>query len=328
MSTKRFVLELLEQGRGQNISGERIAKQLNLTRNAIWKAVKELEKDGYKIEATTNKGYRLSDDNDILSVQGMLPFLWKKEISHNITLYPSLESTNTTAKELAIQGADHGTIIIADSQSAGRGRYNRSFYSPSRQGIYISFVLRPTKHDFINNPTLITSYAAVSVCQAIETTTGKKPKIKWVNDIFLDGKKICGILTEAITNFETGNMQWIVLGIGINFTIPDSGFPKEIKKTAGAVFSKSKPTITRNRLTAELINRILDFEGSWDRDNIFGQYKERLFILGERVTVTESNGAFFDAVAVDIDNTGRLVVKKDSGELIALSAGEVSLNLG
>ena len=327
MSTKKYVLELLENQGGQSISGEHLAKQLGVTRNAVWKAVKELKKDGYKIEAVTNKGYRLSDDNDILSVQGMLPFLSNKEIAQNITLYPSLESTNTTAKELAIAGAGHGTIIIADSQSAGRGRYNRSFYSPDGQGIYISFVLRPSKHNLANNPTLITSYAAVSVCQAIEATTGKKPKIKWVNDIFLDGKKICGILTEAITDFETGNMQWIVLGIGINYITPASGFPKEIEHIAGAVFSNNKPTITRNCLAAELINRILDFEEAWNRDNIFGQYKERLFILGERITVTESSGAFFDAIAIDIDNTGRLIVKKNNGELTSLSAGEVSLKL-
>ena len=327
MSTKKYVLELLENQRGQSISGERIAKQLGVTRNAVWKAVKELKKDGYKIEAITNKGYRLSDDNDILSIQGMLPFLSNKDISKNISLFPSLESSNTTAKELAIAGAGHGTIIIADSQSAGRGRYHRSFYSPSGHGIYISFILRPSKYNLANNPTLITSYAAVSVCQAIEATTEKKPKIKWVNDIFLEEKKICGILTEAITDFETGNMQWIVLGIGINYTTPASGFPKEIKHIAGAVFSNNKPTITRNRLAAELINRILDFEVAWDRDNILAQYKERLFILGERVAVTESNGASFDAVAIDIDNTGRLIVKKDGGEILSLSAGEVSLKL-
>ena len=325
MSTKKYVLELLENRGGQSISGEHIAKQLGVTRNAVWKAVKELEKDGYKIEAITNKGYRLSDDNDILSVQGLLPFLSNKEISQNISLYPSLKSTNTTAKELAIAGANHGTVIIADYQSGGRGRYNRSFYSPSDNGIYISFILRPSKHNLANNPTLITSFAAVSVCQAIEATTGKAPVIKWVNDIFLDNKKICGILTEAITDFESGNMQWIVLGIGINFTTPDEGFPKEIENTAGSVFSREQPTITRNRLTAELINRILDSKEDWGSEKIHRQYKERLFILGEKITVTESNGAFFDAVAMDIDNIGRLIVKKDNDEILSLAAGEVSL---
>jgi len=278
-------------------------------------------------EGITNNEGHPSESNDILSVQEMLPFLKVKEVLKNITIYPSLESTNNTAKELATKGADHGTIIMADSQWGGRGRYNRSFYSPAGQGIYISFILRPSKHDLINNPAFITSYAAVSVCQAIEATTGKDPKIKWVNDIFLDGKKICGILAEANTNLETGSMPWLVLGIGINFTTPDFGFPIEIKETAGALFSKDKPTTTRNHLTATLINGILDFEDTWDRDNIFGQYKERLFILGQRITITQPNGAFFDAVAMDMDNTGRLIVKKDNGELIALSAGEVSLKI-
>ena len=176
MSTKKHVLELLESNRGRNISGEHIAKQLNVTRNTVWKAVKELEKEGYRIKATPNRGYCLFDDNDILSVQGMLPFLSDEKILNKITIYTSLESTNKTAKELAISGVEHGTIIMADCQTGGKGRYNRNFFSPPGHGIYMSFILRLSRHNCLS--TLVTSYAAVSVCEAIETTTGKTPKIK------------------------------------------------------------------------------------------------------------------------------------------------------
>ena len=324
-STKEWVLQLLESQKGQSISGEYIANQLQVSRSAVWKAVKELEKDGYKIQAITNRGYRLSDENDILSIQGMLPFLADDEAHHKISIYHSIESTNKTAKELAISGAEHGTIIIADHQSAGRGRFNRSFYSPTGKGIYISFIFRPSRNNLVANPTLITAFAAVKVCEAIEATTGKSPQIKWVNDIFLDGKKICGILTEAVTDFETNNLQWVVLGIGINFTIPEEGFPKEIEETAGAIFSDEKPTITRNRLISELINGILSFEDERIKESIFLKYKERLFILGKGITVTESNGLSFEATAVDIDSTGRLIVEKENGERLSLSTGEVKL---
>ncbi len=326
MSTKKYVLELLENKRGQNISGAYIAEQLNVTRNAVWKAVKELEKDGYTIKAVTNKGYCLSDDNDILSVQGMLPFLSDKEISDKINVHASLESTNKTAKELAISGAEHGTIIVADCQTVGKGRYNRNFISPPGHGIYMSFILRPTQQHWIGVPTLVTSYAAVSVCEAIETTTGKMPQIKWVNDIFITGKKICGILTEAVTDFESGNMQWIVVGIGINFTTPDTGFPENIKHIAGSVFSGDIPTITRNQLAAEIINRILNIEKNCDNKTMLGEYKKRLMMIGKKVVVTGLNEPF-EAMAVDIDEIGRLIVKKDNGDILSLFSGEISIGV-
>ena len=240
-----------------------------------------------------NKGYCLCSDSDILSVESILPFLHKKETAGKIHIYGSLESTNKTAKEMAICGAEHGTIIIADYQVAGKGRFNRSFFSPPGHGIYLSLILRPVQLHLLSYSTLITSYAAVSVCEAIETTTEKTPKIKWINDIYLNGKKICGILTEAVTNFETGSMQWIVVGIGINFTVPTGGFPHDIKYKADAVFSDSIPNITRNRLIAEIINRMLVFEESQsDSKLILSKYRKRLMMLGEKVIINGQNVDF------------------------------------
>ena len=274
--------------------------------------------------AKSEKGYCLvGEERDILSVQGILPFLTNSDISDKIKIFASLESTNITAKGLAISGVEHGTTIIAESQTAGRGRYDRKYFSPPGHGIYMSVILRPAQRHWIETPTLVTSYAAISVCEAIETATGKKPRIKWVNDIFLDGKKICGILTEAVSDFESGNIQWIVVGIGINFARPDAGFPDDIKHIAGAIFPDGAPTTTRNRLAAEVINQITAFERRYNLKEMLEEYKKRLNMLGQKVTITGSNGSY-EAFAIDIDDTGRLIVKKDNGEVFALSAGEVS----
>jgi len=328
MTTKEHVLSLLENKRGQNISGAHIASQLNMSRNAVWKAVKELKKDGYKIKAVTNKGYCLCEDNDILSAQGILPFLSHKlqeQVADKIYVHASLESTNKTAKEMAISGAEHGTIVIADHQTAGKGRYGRTFHSPPSHGIYMSIILHPSQL-CIDTPGLVTHFAAVSVCEAIEAISEKKPKIKWVNDIFLDDKKICGILTEAVTDFESGNMQWIVVGIGVNFSTPAEDFPEELRQIAGAIFDSRELPTTRNCLIAEIVGRMLEHKSQYKEEGILDKYKERLVMLGKNVLVTGA-GQPYKAVAMGIDNMGCLTVKKDTGEVLALSTGEINVIL-
>ena len=264
---------------------------------------------------------------DSLSVRDMLPYLSNKELSERIIIYDSLESTNKTAKEMAIYGAEHGTVIITDSQSAGRGRYSRSFFSPPGCGIYMSFIIDTARLSRLVDPTLVTALAAVSVCKAIEKITDKTPQIKWVNDIILDNKKICGILAEAVTNSKSGNIEWIVIGIGINFVEPELGYPIEIKQSAGALFTEVRPEITRNRMIAEVINQIMLSDDQYDIDTLLIEYKKRLITLGKKVLVTEANESY-EAIAIDIDDFARLIVKKDDGNLHSLSAGEVSLNRG
>jgi BirA family biotin operon repressor/biotin-[acetyl-CoA-carboxylase] ligase len=323
MSSKKYVLALLENNRNQSISGEYIAEQLNVSRNAVWKAIRDLRNDGYRIRAATNKGYCLCEDNDILSVEGMLPHLSKGYVPENIFVYDRLESTNKTAKEMALSGAEHGTVVIADCQTAGKGRYGRTFHSPPNHGLYMSMILRPAQYCF-STPTMITAFAAVSVCEAIEAISRKTPKIKWVNDIFLDGKKICGILTEAVTDFESGNIQWIVVGIGINYSTPIMDFPEDLRHIAGAVFEIGTPPATRNHLASEIVNRIVIPKNRHDEKVMLEKYKQRMFMLGKTVLVT-SAAESYEAVAVDVDTAGRLVVKKADGELLSLSAGEINI---
>jgi BirA family biotin operon repressor/biotin-[acetyl-CoA-carboxylase] ligase len=315
VSTKKNLLALLEENRGKNISGEFIAGQLNVSRTAIWKAVKELEKDGYKIKAATKTGYCLSNENDILSVQGMRKFLNDKNAK--ILIYPSLDSTMTMAKQLAIADAEHGTVVIANHQTAGKGRYGRSFFSPPGQGVYMSFILHPAKI-WLQTPTLITAFAGVAVCEAVEAVSGKISGIKWVNDVFLNGKKICGILTEAITDYESGEISWLVSGIGVNFTTPETHI-------IGSVFANEKPPTTRNHLAAEIINRMSSLnDPTGDEKILLEKYKSSLMMLGKKIIV--SGAQSYEATALDIDDAGRLIVKKSpNGEIISLSSGEVSV---
>lgn len=324
MSTKNRILELLVQKRGESISGEYLADILGISRNAVWKAVKELQKDGYHIIAVTNKGYCLSDEDDIVSVPGIKPFLSEKSqpFANKIQIYKSLESTNTTAKEMAVAGAEHGTVIISDCQTMGRGRYSRNFFSPSG-GLYMSIILRPEGLRF-ENPTTVTAFAAVAVCEAIESISPKVPKMKWVNDIFIDGKKVCGILTEAVTDFESGGLDWVVLGIGINVSIRTEDFPDDLQSIATSIFPDEKSSGVRNQLAAEIINRILGFETLPSEAEIFEKYKKRLMMLGKKITVIQ-NQMEYKATAIDVDSVGHLIVKRENGEIITLSSGEIRI---
>lgn len=324
MSTKNRVLELLEQQRGESISGERLAGILSISRNAVWKAVKELQKDGYHILAVTNKGYCLSDENDIVSIPGIKSFLSEKSqpYADKIQIFKSLESTNKTAKEMAVAGAEHGTVIISDCQTMGRGRNSRHFFSPSG-GLYMSIVLRPEILHF-ENPTAVTAFAAVAVCEAIESISEKVPKIKWVNDIFIDGKKVCGILTEAVTDFESGGLDWVVLGIGINVSVRTEDFPGDLQSIAASIYPGEKMPGVRNKLSAEIINRILGFETLPRETEIFEKYKKRLMMLGKEITVIQ-NQMEFKATAMDVDSAGHLIVKRENGEIITLFSGEIRI---
>ncbi|MCL1845992.1 MAG: biotin--[acetyl-CoA-carboxylase] ligase [Defluviitaleaceae bacterium] len=325
MNTKSHLLALLEKNRGQNISGEFIAREIGVSRAAVWKAVKELEKDGYKIAAATKKGYRLEEDNDILSAQGITAHLNFKA-PPEISIHAEAESTNILAKQAAVSGAEHFTIILAERQTAGKGRRGKSFFSPPGCGIYMSFVLRPPMI-WLDVPTLITVFAAVAVCEAIETVCGKHAKIKWVNDIFLGGKKICGISNEAGTDFQSGEVSWIVTGIGVNFRAPEGGFPEEIRQIAGAVYDNpdETPPVTRNCLAAEIIKNMSRISGSKSFD-FLEKYRSLQMLLGEKITIHgTATPEITTATALDIDACGQLVVQTESGEIISLSSGEVSV---
>ncbi len=324
MTTKEKLLALLEDSKGTFFSGEEIARTLQVSRAAVWKAVSALREDGYTIDAATNKGYRLSPDSDILSPQGIRRFLKPEYRDLDLTVLPTAPSTNALVREKANQGCPEGCIIIACEQTAGRGRYGRQFFSPVDSGVYLSLLLRPTAYS-PQQATCLTAAAAAAMCQAIEEVTGQQPGIKWVNDIFLHGKKVCGILTEAAVGLETGTLNYMVLGAGVNLYPPAEGFPEEIQPIAGSVLERSCPE-AKNRLVGEFLNRFWDFYTHPECRTYLEDYRSRSLAIGQNVTVL-SAGRAVSAYAYGIDDDFRLLVRYDSGKTEALSYGEIRIQL-
>ena len=324
MTTKEKLLALLEDSKGTFFSGEEIARTLQVSRAAVWKAVNALREDGYTIDAATNKGYRLSPDSDILSPQGIRRFLKPEYRDLDLTVLPTAPSTNALVREKANQGRPEGCVIIACEQTAGRGRYGRQFFSPVDSGVYLSLLLRPTAYS-PQQATCLTAAAAAAMCQAIEAVTGQQPGIKWVNDIFLHGKKVCGILTEAAVGLETGALDYMVLGAGVNLYPPVKGFPEEIQPIAGSVLERSCPE-AKNRLVGEFLNRFWDFYTHPECRTYLEDYRSRSLAIGQNVTVL-SAGRAVSAYAYGIDDDFRLLVRYDSGKTEALSYGEIRIQL-
>ena len=324
MTTKEKLLALLEDSKGTFFSGEEIARALQVSRAAVWKAVNALREDGYTIDAATNKGYRLSPDSDILSPQGIRRFLKPEYRDLDLTVLPTAPSTNALVREKANQGRPEGCIIIACEQTDGRGRYGRQFFSPVDSGVYLSLLLRPTAYS-PQQATCLTAAAAAAMCQAIEAVTGQQPGIKWVNDIFLHGKKVCGILTEAAVGLETGTLNYMVLGAGVNLYPPAEGFPEEIQSIAGSVLERSCPE-AKNRLVGEFLNRFWDFYSHPECRTYLEDYRARSLAIGRNVTVL-SAGKAVSAYAYGIDDDFRLLVRYDSGKTEALSYGEIRIQL-
>ncbi|ELC8442200.1 biotin--[acetyl-CoA-carboxylase] ligase [Clostridium perfringens] len=323
MSVKESVLKILEENRETSISGEELAKYLSVSRAAVWKAINALRGEGYNITAVTNRGYQLTKDNDLLSAEGIKIFLNPKYNENYIRVYKTIDSTNQEAKKILMDDdIPHGTVLLSEEQTAGRGRFQRKFFSPSNKGIYMSVILRPNIE--LSKAIHITTSAAVSVCRAIENLTNKRPKIKWVNDIFLNEKKICGILTEATGNFESGRVENVVVGIGINFKTKEADFPDDIKDVAGSIFEGEEPNITRNQLVAEILNELLYMCDNLEDKSIMQEYKVLSFVLGKKVSFLKNN-RLNKAKAVDISDEGALVVQYENGDLDYLNSGEISV---
>lgn len=325
MTLKEQVLNELEVNRGKNISGTALAEKLYVSRGAIWKAVKSLRNDGYDINAVTNKGYVLSENSNILSKAGIMPFLNDKtQKIVTLDIRKTVTSTNTVLKEIAINGGKQGHVLISEQQTSGKGRLGRSFYSPNNTGIYMSVLLRPKLT--IEDSLLITTSTAVAVSRAIEKLCNKKAKIKWVNDIFVDGRKVCGILTESSLDTESGRLEYAVVGIGVNISTPKDGFPDEIKNTAGGFLDNVKGNV-RYRLIAEILNELAEQIENLSSKYYLNEYKKRSFLIGRQITVIKPSEKR-TAKAIDIDDKARLVVEYEDNTIEHLTSGEVSIRFG
>ena len=323
MTVQDHLRTLLESNKSVFLSGEEIARRLGVSRNAVWKAIKALQADGYPIQAVPNRGYCLAASSDVLSESGIRQYLSGEARELFLHVYDSVDSTNVVLKSLANAGAPEGTVVIAAEQTGGRGRKGRSFYSPQGTGVYVSLLLKPKIAP--DDATLITTTAAVAVCGAVEALSGESASIKWVNDVFLRGKKVCGILTEGAFDMESGQFDYAILGTGINIYEPSCGFPPEIREIAGSVLASPAPD-AKNRAIAEYLNRFLPLYRSLGSAENNAEYKKRSFVLGKMVNVLSGNGAT-PARALDIDERCRLVVEYADGHREALSSGEISVRV-
>lgn len=257
---------------------------------------------------------------DVLSADAIRKHLRDPCTADGIHIFQTIGSTNDEGKIRARRNAPDRTVILAEQQTRGKGRMGRGFFSPAVSGIYMSVLLRPERK--LDSPGLYTAAAAVAVARAIEQVTGIEVKIKWVNDIMLGGRKVCGILAETVRPAGGGEYDALVIGIGLNFTPPECGFPPELCGVAGALFDKKPGGLSRNELAAAIINHVTDIAGT--PQNFLTEYKNRSMLLGEKIRIS-GMGKTIEATAEDISENGHLIVRDARGERLTLCSGEISV---
>lgn len=340
MTIKEQVLLLLENQKETFFSGQEIAEKLSVTRAGVWKAVKALQKEGYAIEAVNNKGYALKKSPDVLSAAYMERKLEEAGVTLKIQVKKKVDSTNNVLKQYIADGEKGDMVLMAEEQSAGRGRRGRSFYSPEGTGIYMSFLLHPDATP--EEGTMLTTLAAVAAARAIEEVSKKEVQIKWVNDIWMQGRKVSGILTEGAASLEEGKLEYVIVGIGINIYEPEGGFPEEIKDVAGAVFtSHIQRENLRNQLAVQLAIHFMEYYRTFPARDYLAEYRKRCFVIGKRVRIVtpqgdsavqqkkpdvEKEGREY-AQVLDIDDACHLKVQYDDGTIEFLSSGEISIKM-
>ena len=325
--SRRTLLRLLRERPGEFLSGQEISRQIGLSRTAVWKSVDALRREGYVIEARTGLGYRLSSAPDTLTEEEIRALLAPVDtVGRTLVCLPSVDSTNTYAKKLALSGAADGTAVTADCQTAGRGRMERSFQSPAGKGVYLSVLLRPALPP--EQLLTVTALGAVAVCDAVEQVCAVRPGIKWTNDLVLGGKKLAGILTEMSLEGESGQLQYLVMGIGLNVGQQPEDFSPEVRAMAtslSAVLGRpvSRPALAAAELAA--LDRMYGDltagrTGSW-----LERYRRDCVTLGRQVQILERNGLRRRVTALDVDDRFGLVVRTGDGKTEVIRSGEVSV---
>lgn len=322
---KDEVIKYLETNIGKLISGGELSKNLNVSRTAIWKAINALKDEGYNIESKKNEGYILNINNNILSEKIIKKNTRAKMFGKEIEILKTVDSTNNYLKLKAQNKANEGLVAIAEQQTEGKGRKGKSFFSPVGTSIYISVLLKPKIK--ISNINLITIIAAISVVEAIYNTTKIQTSIKWVNDVMYNNKKLCGILTEASIEGESGDINYIVLGIGINVKKID--FPDNIKNIATSLGNITSIDYNRNELIGQLLTQLENNYNklfSNNQDQLISSYRNYLSMLGNEINVILSDSTY-KAKALDIDENAHLIIQLPSGEITKINCGEISIKL-
>lgn len=319
-STRQALLEQLLSNSEKDFSGQELADRLGVSRAAVNKAAAELKKQGWQITAASGRGYRLLPGSDALTEEAICAQFPEGCPFAKVVVFDTIDSTNEEVKRLAAQGAPHGTLVVAAQQTAGKGRRGRRFESPDGRGVYFSLLLRP--HIEAERAVAVTGSAAVAVRRAVQRLCGKELAIKWVNDLYLNSKKVCGILTEAAADFESGGIDYLVPGIGINISTTAAEFGPELSQIASSLYPEGHSPVSRAAIAAQAAAELLAMCPEFD---YLEEYRAACFVPGHWVTVQAAGQEPYTAKALDIDEQGRLVIQLNNGTRTALGYGEVSI---
>lgn len=318
---KEEVIKALYDKKGDYISGEELATVLGVSRTAIWKHINQIKQDGYNIESA-KKGYRIVEGHEKLLPMEIKSKLRQQKIGENIIHFDSLDSTNNYAKKIAYE-AKEGTIIISEEQLSGRGRLGRNWKSPKGAGIWMTIILKPLIPP--TEASRITQVAAAAVCNGIRRVTGLDALIKWPNDLVVKGKKVCGILTEMAG--ELNEVSYIIVGIGIN--VNTDFFPEELEEKATSLYIEKGEKIDRGQLVSIIIDEFAALYYAYVADKDFVQAlqvcRKHSAILGRYIYLVMGEDSKEKVLALDITDEGLLKVKKETGEVVEIASGEVSI---
>lgn len=319
MLKSEVIKSLLSQ---KNINGSQLAARLGVSRNAVWKVIQELKSEGFEISSKTNRGYSLDGHPDLISAELVNAYVRLRP--WNLLVFDSLDSTNNEAKRLADSGLKDGSVLLSDEQTGGKGRLGRSFVSKKGLGLYMSLFLRPSAS--ANDLSFVTALAAIAVKRALLKTAGVGTGIKWPNDIVLNGKKLCGILTELSVEGESGCVQYLVIGIGLNVGYDSEDFPKEIRNMCTSL-KMENAAVGRAPLAAAILD---EFSGIYqdgnfvfDLESCRSEYVRDCVTIGRDVKIT--GAATLSGTAVGLDGKFGLVVQPENGEPVTVQSGEVSV---
>jgi len=321
MTMKTEILSMLRETDGY-ISGQQICEQFQVSRTAVWKVMEQLKAEGYQIEAVRNRGYHLEKSPDVLGEAEIKSLLNTSWAGCDVLYFPETDSTNTRAKRLGDEGAVHGTLVAADRQTGGKGRRGRRWESPAGSSIYMSILLRPDIPP--DQAPMLTLVMAQSTAEAIRIRTGEEALIKWPNDIVINGKKVCGILTEMSTE-----IQWInhvVIGVGIN--VNTEYFPEELTETATSIYLESGGKQQRSGLIAEVLKQFERYYAMFlETGNLSAMQEEynRLLVNRDREVKVLEPGNEYNGYAIGINETGELLIRTEDGQIREVYAGEVSV---
>lgn len=324
MNTKEMILKVLIRKKGKFVSGENLSGALGITRTAVWKHVKQLQEEGYRIQAVSRRGYRLEGNPDIFDKSGILSGLNTKSLGNKVIFLKETDSTNDELKRLAVNGAPEGTVVLAEKQLSGRGRRGRTWEMAEGKGIMMSILLRPEIAP--GDIQAITLAASSAVCKAIEPFTSIKPGIKWPNDILLGNKKVCGILTEMTA--EPDRVHSIIVGIGLNVLQNEEDFTDQLRETATSIALNSTVKVSRYvlaiRILEEFEDLYLDYLKRHSSAKFLDIWRSFSSTIGCDIIIYQGE-KIWTAKALDVLDDGRLLVETADGRRQAISSGEISI---